>query len=79
MAGYSLEFVCSLPAIMGMERGLLRSARQSLVTGRVGLQSPQPHFKDGTTYHPFRPTQLDKIENFYVEGQGGRVGRRDSL
>ena len=28
---------------------------------------------------PVSVTKLDRIEKFYVEGQLGRVGRRDSL
>ena len=31
----------------------------------VGSKATQPHLEDGTTYHPLRPTQLDKIENLY--------------
>ena len=31
----------------------------------VGSKATQPHLEDGTTYHPLRPTQLDKIENLH--------------
>ena len=41
----------------------------------VGSQSPQPHLEDGSTYHPLRPTKLDKIKNFRVEVQVGAVAR----
>ena len=32
----------------------------------VRRQTAQPHLEDGTTYHPRRPTKLDKIENLRI-------------
>ena len=29
-----------------------------------GSQVANPHLEDSTTYHPLRPTKLDKIKNF---------------
>ena len=43
----------------------------------VGSQSPQPHLEDGTTYHPRRPTRLDKIKNFHAEDQVAGIGARE--
>ena len=41
----------------------------------VGSQSPQPHLEDSSTYHPLRPTRLDKIKNLHAPVQVGGVER----
>ena len=41
----------------------------------VGSQAAQPHLGYGSTYHPPRPTKLDKIKNLYSQFQGGRFRR----
>ena len=48
----------------------------------VGLQAAQPHLEDHSTYHPLRPTRLDKIKNLHIEVRSGSVtkplGRLDA-
>ena len=36
-------------------------------------QTSQPQFEDGSTYHPLRPTKLDKTENFHAPVHLGAV------
>ena len=42
------------------------------------ITETQPHLEDGSTYHPLRPTTLDKIKNFHIEAHLGPVGRASS-
>ena len=41
----------------------------------MGSEGTQPQLEDGTTYHPRRPTRLDKIKNLYVDRRSEPVGR----
>ena len=64
-------------------RGCTDGARRVTVAARVLPYIPPPCERDpiGALTHedPYRPTELDKIEKFYVEVRVGRVGQRDSL
>ena len=53
-----------------------QSYRTKMLESRVlgGSQAAQPHLEDSTTYHPLRPTKLDKIKNLYSQFQGGALG-----
>ena len=51
---------------MSQRRGCERLPRRTIMfrpRASVGSQSPEPHLEDGSTYHPLRPTKLDKIKN----------------
>ena len=48
------------PCALLLCRAILSGLRAS-----VGSQASKPHLEDHSTYHPLRPTQLDKNKNLH--------------